>query len=316
MSDMSFAWPWCFLILPLPWVLRRLLAEADGGAALRVPSLPAIPTMATMAAAASVPRAVPWLAALAWLLLVAAAARPQLPDELRAPPVSGRDLFLAFDVSASMATADLRLDGRPVARMAAARRLADDFLAGRDGDRVGLIVFGRQAYLHTPLSFDLAAVRAALAGAEVGLAGRETALGDAVALASKHLQGLPAKDRVLVILTDGANTAGTLTPERAGWLARREGVRIHAVAIGSAQSGDGIDEASLRDIAERSGGSYQRATDAAAIAAFWRHLDAAEPTARAGAPLRPQREVYAWPLALALLLAAWLVRERSREAAA
>ena len=311
MSDMSFAWPWCFLVLPLPWLLRRVLAEADGGTALRVPSLPAMP------AAASAPRATPWLAALAWLLLVAAAARPQLPDEPRAPPVSGRDLFLAFDVSASMAIADLRLDGRPVARLVAARRLADDFLARRQGDRVGLIVFGQQAYLHTPLSFDLAAVRAALAGAEVGLAGRETALGDAVALATKHLQGLPAKDRVLIVLTDGANTAGTLTPERAAWLARREGVRIHVVGIGGAQSGnDGVDEANLRDMAERSGGSYQRATDAEAIAAFWRHLDAREPTVRAGAPLRPQRELYAWPLALALLLAAWLVRERSREAAA
>lgn len=303
---MTFAWPWCFLILPLPWLLRRLLPPAERGQALRVPSLPA------MAGSAVGRRRASWLAALAWLLLVVAAARPLAPDDTHPQPVSGRDLLLAFDVSASMATADMSLGGRPVARLAAARRFAADFLARRAGDRVGLIVFGKQAYLHTPLTFDLDAVHAALASVEVGLAGRETALGDAIALAVKYLQDTPAPQRVLVLVSDGANTAGTLSPQRAAWLAQRGALRIHAVGIGG---GQGIDEETLKGIAERSGGLYLRATDADGLTEFWRRVAAIEPGAGRGAPLRPARELYAWPLALALLLAAGLTLGRRREEA-
>ena len=307
---MSFAWPWCFLLLPLPWLLRRFAASTESGAALRVPSLPAL------AAAGAAPVAVAgWLAALAWLLLLIAGARPQVPDEARVRPVSGRDLMLAVDLSASMATADLRLDGRPVARVAAARHFADAFLARRAGDRVGLIVFGSQAYLHTPLTYDLDAVRAALATADVGLAGRETALGDAVALAVKQLQDSPARERVLILLTDGANTAGTLTPERAAWLARRADLRIHAVSIGGTRAGDGIAARTLQTVAERSDGLYLRATDSAALADFWRRIDAIEPGTHAAPPLRPARELYPWPLAVALALAAALMLARRRAAA-
>ncbi|HWJ95047.1 MAG TPA: VWA domain-containing protein [Telluria sp.] len=304
MNGIDFAWPWCFLALPLPWLARRLLQPA-GSVALRVPALP--PVAAGMPARAS---AALLIAALAWLLLVVAAMRPQAPGapETPAAPHGGRDLLLAFDVSASMATRDLEMDGRPVARLDAARALAGTFLRGRDGDRVGLIVFGAQAYLHTPLTFDLVAVRDALGTADTGLAGRETALGDAIALATKHLRAQPVEARVLVLLSDGASTAGTLDPMRAAWLAQREKVRVHTVGIGAAE----LDAATLKGIAEQTGGLYARATDAAALRAFFDRLTQIELAASA-APHRPVRELYPWPLGAAFVLSCWLALRRARE---
>ena len=322
---MSFAWPWCFLILPLPWLLRRLLSPAEAGVALRVGQLPA-----TADSAGEWGRARPIsgslaLAALAWLMLVSAAARPQMPQAPGSQPVSGRNLMLAFDVSGSMATADLQLDGQAVSRLQAARTLADDFLKRRQGDRVGLIVFGSQAYLHTPLTFDLDAVRAALATMESGLAGPETALGDAIGLATKHLQPLADPARELIVLTDGANTAGTLAPSRAAWVAQRAGVRIHAVGIGALPAGKseakalagGLDEATLQQISEQTAGSYLRATDSTAVQTFFAQIDQIAPTAQGTSISRPQRQLFVWPLALALMLTCGLaLRRLLREGAA
>lgn len=314
---MNFAWPWSFLLLPLPWLLRRLLAPADAGAALRVPQLPAV----IQSGSVTRPPLSLWLASLTWLLLVAAAARPQARPEPMLEGFAGRDLMLAFDVSASMASADLSLDGKPTERLQVARKLADDFLKRRQGDRVGLIVFGSQAYLHTPLTFDLEAVRAALATMETGFAGRETALGDAIGLATKHLKPLADNARVLIILTDGANTAGTLAPQRAAWLAQREGIRIHAIGIGAcigrsldagAQS-SGLDEATLQQIAKQTGGSYLCAINSPAIEKFFRQLERNVPGAQHAATLLPRRELYPWLLGLALALSAWLALRRSRE---
>lgn len=305
MSAIGFAWPWCFLALPLPWLLRRLLPPV-AGVALRMPSLPPAAADVTARVTAST-----WIAALAWLLLVTAAARPQVPGQLLAQ--EGRDMMLAVDVSASMATRDLLLDGRPVERLQAARSIAGDFIRRREAaraDRIGLVVFGTQAYLHTPPSFDLHAVRAALDTAETGLAGHETALGDAIALATKHLSALPDQARVLVLLSDGANTAGTLAPLRAAWLAQRENVRIHAVGIGA---GAELDETTLKGIAEQTGGVYLRATDAAAIGEFFRSIERLEAAAHGAPPLRRAQELYAWPLGLAFVLACGLALRRTRE---
>lgn len=305
---MNLAWPWCFLALPLPWLLRRLLPPADAGVALRLPQLPhaAPATMATDARPL-------WIAALVWLLLVVAAARPQVAGAPLPQEASGRELMLALDVSASMATRDLLLEGQATERLQVARRFADDFIRRRAGDRIGLVVFGTQAYLHTPLTFDLEALRAALNGAEAGLAGRETALGDAIALATKRLRAAHGEARVLVLLTDGANTAGTLAPLRAAWLAQRANVRVHVVGIGPAAESD---EATLRGIAGQTGGLYLRATDGAALAGFFRAIDRIETATQEARPVTPVRELYPWPLALALALAAGLALRHARGATA
>ncbi|RZI44284.1 VWA domain-containing protein [Herbaspirillum sp. HC18] len=307
---MTFAWPWLFLALPLPWLLRLALAPIDTGAALRVPCVHDDAVTRTPRAGLAL-----WIAAFAWLLLMAAAARPQMPAQLRgmpSAPVNARGMMLAFDVSMSMATPDLRHEDRTMERLQAARMLADAFLARRDGDRAGLVVFGSKAYLHTPMTFDLQAVRTALGSVQTGLAGRETALGDAIALGVKYLKTQPAQARVLLLFTDGANSTGTLAPERAAWLAQREGVRIHALGVGASAE---LDEALLKNIAGQTGGSYLRATDSAAITAFFNRLDSLEPSF-AAQQKQPMRELYAWPLALACLLAAGLALHQRRVAVA
>ena len=313
-ADFSFAWPAVFLLLPLPWLALQFLRPLPPRRLLRLPTLAAYPALP----AAQGTRA-PWLAWFAWCLLVIAAARPQLPDTDAPLPVSGRSLMLAFDLSASMATRDLALDGRPVERLAAARQLAREFIARRGGDRVGLIVFGKQAYVHVPPTFDLAAVAAALDDATPGLAGNETALGDAIALATKQLRAQPEPARVLVLLTDGANTAGALDPQRAAWLAQREGMRIHTVGIGTAtgrNSAFDLDAATLQALAAQTGGLYQHAGDAPALAEFFHTLDALEPLPDRNAALRPARELLAWPLGAALLATATLLLRRRRAASA
>jgi len=310
--SISFAWPWLFGMLPLPWLLRRFVAPAQIGAALRVSHLPG---GATSNWSRLQPRMTlrSLVAILAWLLLVAAAARPQLPGGEAVQPPGARGMMLAFDVSRSMATADLHLDGNSIRRIDAARSLADAFLArlnSNRGDRVGLVVFGAQAYLHTPLTYDSHAVRAALGSVEDGLAGQETALGDAIALAVKYLMRLPQEQRVLVLLTDGASTAGTLAPARAAWLAERNGVTIHAAGIGAPSA---LDEEALRSITAQTGGTYARAADGAALAAFFDSLDRIAPYIPKEIEL-PPRELYVWPLALACMLAmalAWRQKVRA-----
>ena len=308
LSNLAFAWPTVFLLLPLPWLLRRRLAARAPRRLLRLPAWGLFVADGQNPAPARTPPAV-WLAWLAWILLLIAAARPQLPDTAAPLPVSGRSLMLAFDLSASMATADLAWQGRSLSRLDAAKTLARDFLAKREGDRVGLVVFGKRAYVHVPPSFDLRAVSDALDAAAVGLAGNETALGDAIALATRQLGAQPDAARVLVLLTDGASTAGSLTPQRAAWLAQRGGVRIHAVGIGGTATGRAafdLDEAALREITAQTGGSYRRATDGMALAEFLAELERLEPLPDRDTAKRLARELYPWPLLAALALAAWL----------
>lgn len=315
---MSLLWPWLLALLPLPWLPRIGFRDQPSRVALRLPSrsllpLPNLPTAARRRALGPVS---PWAAAI-WLLLVVAAARPAVPLEGGAQLVSGRELLIALDVSLSMSTRDLQLDGRPVTRLEAARHLAREFVTHRNGDRVGLIVFGSQAYLHTPLTFDLTAIDQALTDTDIGLAGEDTALGDAIALATTRASEFAGSERALVLLTDGANTAGELSPTQAGWLAQRAALRLHIVGIGAESmrianaqgvrtidpSAD-LDEATLSTLARQTGGSYRRATDTEALAAFYREVAALEPIALADAAIRPVRELYPWPLALALLCAA------------
>ncbi len=315
----EFAWAGCFVCLPLPWLVRRWWPPVGSALALRVPRLPAEALAPGSAAFSIASWRLPWMAVLVWFLLVTAAARPRVLDEQAAPPPHGRSFMLAVDVSASMATQDLLRAGKPVDRLAAARHLVDGFLANRRGDQVGLVVFGARAYLHTPLTTDIQALREGLAGLEAGLVGQQTALGDAIALAAGHLEKQPVDGRILVLLTDGANTSGKLDPAQAAWLARRASLRIHAVGIGAAATPrqEGFDEATLRRLAEQTGGSYSRATDAEELQAFFARIERQEWGALAehgGANgARPMRELYAWPLAVALVLLAWLSGRHGRE---
>ena len=327
----TFAWPWWLLAIPLPWLVRMAWpAPGDGdAAALRVPWRQRLRQVAGGGDGPARPRGFPWLAFLAWSLLCVAAARPQVLGPPVAPPQAGRELMLAVDLSASMGEEDMALGGRIVDRLTAAKAVLADFLERRVGDRIGLIVFGDRAYALTPLTADRTSVRQQLDTTVVGLAGRATALGDAIALAVKRLQAQPASTpatgaspRVLVVLTDGVNTAGTLEPDKAAAIARDAGVRIHAIAFGGDGSavsvfgfrlpvggGDEVDEAGLARIASLTGGRFFRARALDELAGIYAEIDRLEPTRRSGQAVRPRIERYPWPLgaglALGLLALAW-----------
>ena len=195
MSLPEFAWPWLFVALPLPWLLRHVLRPLKPAQAMNLPQ----PGLALVAASVTrAPFAATLLLALAWLCLVTAAARPQWLGPPEPQQRSGRATMLAVDLSGSMSLDDMELAGRNVTRFAAVEAIAGDFIDRRAGDELGLILFGSQAYLVTPLTYDLDAVRAQLHGAVVGLPGRETAIGDALAVAVKRLADMPEQARVVV----------------------------------------------------------------------------------------------------------------------
>jgi Ca-activated chloride channel family protein len=300
-----------FLLLPLPWLAWKFLPPAAPGAALR---LPQPVELAPRAASVRVRSWRSWVAALAWVLLVCAAARPQQPAPPQAVTHTGRALMLAVDCSGSMAIDDMRFDDTVVSRFAAVKAIAQRFVKRRSGDDVGLVLFGSQAYLLTPMTFDVDAVAQQMGGAAVGLAGRETAIGDAIVLAVKHLSALPARARVLVLLTDGVNTAGSVAPLDAAKLAKAAGVRIYTIGVGSnAQTlsafgfrfpapDNQLDAQVLTRIADATGGRFFRASDGGQLAQAYRTIDTLEPLATGHSLLRPDHEWYPWPLAFALLL--------------
>ena len=313
----GFAWPWMWLAFPLPWLAGWLLPpRGNTSAALKVPygrRLEAIATMGGHSRRLHV-AALAWLA---WFLLCAAAARPQQLGEAVAPPQSGRDLMLAVDLSGSMTEPDMELGGEVVDRLTAAKAVLADFLDRRVGDRVGLLVFGQRAYALTPLTLDRDSVRDQLRDSVAGLAGRETAIGDAIGLAVKRLREQPKGQRVLILLTDGVNTAGVLDPLKAAELAKSEGVRVHTIAFGGSGggfsifglslpmpgAGDEIDEATLKKIAQETGGQSFRARDTEQLAGIYAELDRIEPVRQEGRRVRPRIERYWWPLAAGLLVA-------------
>ncbi|HIQ44432.1 MAG TPA: VWA domain-containing protein, partial [Pseudomonas oleovorans] len=250
---------------------------------------------------------------LLWCLLLCAAARPQWVGEPLPLPASGRDLLLAVDVSGSMDYADMQWDDEPISRLELVKRLLGDFIDGRRGDRVGLILFGSQAYLQAPLTFDRTTVRTWLEESLIGIAGKNTAIGDAIGLAVKRLRQRPAQSRVLVLITDGANNGGSIEPLVAAQLAADEGVRIYAIGIGADPQQDGLagalgfnsglelDEPTLRAIVDATGGEYFRARSQAELEQIELSLDRLEPVAQQPTLARPALALYAWPLALALL---------------
>jgi Ca-activated chloride channel family protein len=305
-------WPWVFALLPLPLAARYLLPPAppSTGAALRLPFLGELGIDRAGRADSPGRRGRQALAWLTWLLLLLAAARPQWLGEPIEVPLAGRDLMLAVDVSGSMQRDDYRLNGRPVTRLQMVKAVAGEFVERRAADRLGLILFGSRAYLQTPLTYDRQTVNAMLQEAVIGLAGRETAIGDAIALAIKRLREQPQDNRVLILLTDGANTAGNIAPIDAARLAAQTGVRIYTIGIGGAAArfgvparpGSDLDPVTLQAIAVETGGRYFQATDTRELEAVYVELDRLEPSVRDERSYRPMQSLFAWPAALALLL--------------
>ncbi|MEE8427145.1 MAG: VWA domain-containing protein [Woeseiaceae bacterium] len=320
----SFAWPWVLLALPLPFILRRLMSEARDlkESGLRVPSFTGFTMLRDRSQAELLLNWRLWVAATAWVLLVVAAARPELIGDELEVPVSGRNLMLAVDLSGSMDQKDFELGNTRVDRLTATKAVATDFIGRREGDRIGLILFGERAYLQVPLTLDRETVKILLLEAFIGLAGEKTAIGDAITLAVKliHEQKEDAGEQVLILLTDGANTAGEIEPLKAADLARQVGLRIYTIGIGAEQlevnslvggrrrinpSAD-LDETTLTQIAELTGGRYFRAVDTAGLQDIYRLVDELEPVEEPEAGFRPVKNLFHLPLAGAFALVAFM----------
>ena len=284
-----------------------------GSAAIFLPFTAALGATTAPASASPVRRQ--WGFALLWLLLVFAAMRPQwLGDPLPAP-TTGRRILLAVDVSGSMATQDMAGNA---SRLQVVQEVAGRFIDGRQGDQVGLILFGTQPYVQAPLTSDLVTVHRFLDESLVGVAGNETAIGDAIGMALKRLRAerdaggaaAHADRTILILLTDGESNAGILQPQQAAHFAAEAGLRIYTIGVGAAaQTGffgvrgnNDLDEATLKQIAAGTGGQYFRATDANALQAVYRQIDQLEPSAGRDQWLRPTDEWFWYPLAAALLL--------------
>lgn len=327
----QFVWPWLFLLAPLPLLVRYRWSLFDlPVAALTVPRLARFRAAGdSTPSALRKPRGHVLLLWIAWLALLAAAARPQWIGEPVQLPVTGRDVMLAVDLSGSMGTEDLVLEGQTTNRLAVVKRVLVDFIERRQGDRLGLVLFGTNAYVQAPLTHDLATVARLLDEAPIGIAGGRTAIGDAIGLGVKLLRQRPAEQRVLILLTDGASNAGAVDPRNAAELARTSGVRIYTIGVGAATlrmpglfgmlggvvnpSAD-MDEPTLNAIAERTGGQYFRAQDTEALMGVYAAIDALEPITLDPELYRPTAALFHWPLALAwcAMLLLLLLRQRRR----
>ncbi len=323
----QFEWPWIAALLPLPLMIRYILrpiAVADE-AALRVPFLDEFRTPTTSARSFAVKRYLIGLAVIAWCCLIGAAMRPQYLGDYIDIPVSGRDLMLAVDLSGSMEEADFIIKKERVDRLTATKVVAGEFIERRIGDRIGLILFGEQAYLQAPLTFDRLTVKTLLHEAVIGLAGKSTAIGDAIGLAVKRLRDQPMQSRVLILLTDGENTAGAVKPAAAADLAARENIKIYTIGIGADEMivrsifgarrinpSAELDEKMLQTIADKTGGRYFRAHDTKQLEQIYNLLDELEPIEKDVQRFRPQTTLFHWPLAAALLFMCMIIMLRNR----
>ena len=315
---MEFLWPLAFLLLPLPLLVRWLVkpAEVSTAGALKVPFYKRLAGAARGGARGG---ATHWfrliVASLIWLLLVTALARPVYVGPETPLPLKGRNVMMAIDLSGSMGQEDFALDGRPTTRLAVVKDAAQDFIARRQGDRIGLVLFSDRAYVQAPLTFDRNVVSQLLNEAQVGLTGQQTAIGDAIAVAVKRLKDRPADSRVLVLLTDGASNAGTMEPLQAAKLAKDLGIRIYTIGVGAGpqaiDTGFGrqivdlsqdLDEVTLKKIADETGGRYFRARDVAGLARIYAAIDRLEPVKDKPTTIRPSIALFYWPLGAALIL--------------
>jgi Ca-activated chloride channel family protein len=311
---LAYTWVLLLALLPLALLWRRRAAQP-----VQAPVMPLEHWLTDMPGVthhgAKNPVWLRLLTLLGWLLLVLALARPQVVGDARQMPTTGRDLMLVVDISPSMDEPDMVRQGRRINRLQAVKQVLAEFIDQRQGDRLGLILFGSQAYVQAPLTFDRTTVNILLQEADLGMAGNATAIGDAVGLAVKRLRERPPEQRVAIVLTDGANTAGEITPDRASELAQASAVRLYTVGIGagadSAISGllqrnpsRDLDEALLTRMAQQTGGQYFRARNLAELGSIYASISQLEPALQEGQFYRPVREYYVWPAALAVTL--WL----------
>jgi Ca-activated chloride channel family protein len=310
--------PWFLLLIPLPLFLWYLAPRASThlSTALKVPFFDAMQTIVEQEKRALYAQSSMLLPVLIWILSVIALSGPRWVGEPQPLKREGYNIMMALDLSDSMKATDMVLHGRQVSRLMVVKRAAEQFVEERTGDRIGLILFGTRAYLQTPLTYDKHSILMRIEDATAGLAGPTTSIGEAVGLAVKRLEEVPAKGRVLILLTDGANNSGVLEPLKAAELAKEDKIKIYTIGLGAESdprtmtpdnflnfttSAD-LDEETLQKMAEMTGGRYFRATDPESLQAIYKTINQLETIDNEQATIRPQKDYYPWFAALALVL--------------
>jgi Ca-activated chloride channel homolog len=305
----TLCYPWLLLLLPLPLLVRWLVPpHREPRQALVVPFLLRLVEQSRRSPAeGAVVLRGGWLREIslvfAWCCVVLALARPQRIEPPITKEVPVRDLLLAVDLSGSMETKDFKnARGETVDRLTAVKEVLDDFLSRRKSDRVGLIFFGSAPFVQAPFTQDLKVCRQLLEAAQVKMAGPQTAFGDALGLAINVFERSPAKDRVLIALTDGNDTASQVPPAKAAEIAKDKGIVIHTISVGdpTAAGEDALDVETLKAVATTSGGTYAHAADREQLNDIYHKIDALETRKAETISHRPKRDIYWWPLAVAL----------------
>lgn len=308
---LTFLYPWAFLLTPLPLVIHWLVPPyRHPTTSLRVPFLDRLaratgqsPSTGMVSAARTWPRGLGLV--LVWLCLMLALARPQWLESPVSRTIPVRDLLLAVDLSSSMETQDFQdAAGHKADRLTAVKQVLDDFLSRRKGDRVGLIVFGNAPFVQAPFTQDLDVCRELLQDIQVGMAGPRTAMGDAIGLAVTIFQRTEVPEKVLIVLTDGNDTASLVTPDKAAEIAHDKRITIYTVAVGDPKAAgeDKLDEVTLRRISETTGGTYSHAGNREELENIYRKLDQLPTQPAQTVTHRPRRELFFWPLAVGLAI--------------
>lgn len=321
---LDFVWPLAFLLVFL-FPLSRLLLPAykRSRTALYVPKLEVFEFTASRSFASIKNLAKVCLLFIAWIAVVAALARPQWTGEPVVLDTEGRDFFLVVDISGSMEGQDMVVSGESVSRLAAVKHVVASFISERHGDRIGLIVFGSTAHVYVPLSYDIDTILTLLRDIPTRIAGQQTAIGDALGIAVKRLAERPKEHRVVVLLTDGVNNHGQLTPSEATELAEQTNVRVYTIGVGGSETNaisgifsmlrqtTNIDEPSLKRIADSTGGRFFRGDDTVGLQRIFDEISTLEPIVQSSISIRPVKSLVFVPLgiALALFLLLWFLRK-------
>ncbi len=323
---MHLALPWLLALLPLPLIMMLLPAkEQTQNNALRVPLIMQQASTSSMSQPTKKSRRFILLYFI-WSLIVLAVSQPQWLGEAVPIPSEGREMMIAVDLSGSMQMEDMVINNRAVNRLDMIKLVLGEFIERREGDKLGLILFADDAYMQTPMTFDRNNVKQMLDESELGLVGQATAIGDAIGLAVKRFDEKDSSNRILLLLTDGQNTAGKLSPDEALSLAVENNVTIYTIGIGADEilqrsffggtrrvnpSAD-LDEDTLTNIATATNGRYFRARDTKAMAEIYQLLDELEPIEQEQKQVRPLTALFYWPLSIALLTALMYLLYTSR----
>lgn len=301
---LSFAWPWMICLIPLPWILLYVLKTWQGKKTQLAPTI-AFPRLqqleqAFAQAGKGGTRKPLWqriAVSSIWILLVICLMRPELVNDITYTNNVGYDLMLAVDLSRSMDIVDFSENGKPLSRIAATKKVVSSFVKNRAGDRVGLIVFAEQAFLTIPLTLDTVAVSKLLNNLLVGMAGERTAIGDAIGIGVQNLRKRPETSRILILLTDGEDTASRIPPMEAAQIAKKDHIKIYTIGVGNK-----LDESLLGQIAEMTGGIYYKVTNVNSLEQVYKKIDQLEKTESVQRVVLIKTPLYHWFLIIALAL--------------